>query len=144
MSCPTTYLLELAISTSGSLIAAVLWAKRHWIARELEKINWKRSGNMWWLACDLHSIKLLADLNYTTKEPDYLRKMRIAMDNSFGHAQALHMDEQVLSGIRKLKSTFYSKEPLTAGDKTEIREQVDAIIDYCGRLAIKNQPDFKP
>jgi hypothetical protein len=66
------------------------------------------------------------------------------MDNAFGHAQALHMDEQVLSGIRKLKSTFYSKEPLTAGDNTEIREQVDAIIDYCGRLAIKNQPDFKP
>jgi hypothetical protein len=82
------------------------------------------------LACDLHSIKLLADL-------DHFAKMRVAMDNAFGHAQALHMDEQVLSGIRKLKSTFYSKEPLTTGDKTEIREQVDAMIDYFGRLAIQ-------
>jgi hypothetical protein len=70
--------------------------------------------------------------------------MRIAMDNAFGHAQALHMDEHVLSGIRKLKSAFYSKEPLTDGDKTEIHEQVDAIINYCGKLAITNQPDFKP
>ncbi|MCU1296907.1 MAG: hypothetical protein JWO91_1185 [Acidobacteriaceae bacterium] len=92
---------------------------------------------MWWLACDLHSIKLLASLNS-------LEKMRIAMDKVFGHAQAFHMDEHVLSGIRKLKSTFYSKEPLTDGDKTEIREQVDAIINYCGKLAITNQPDFKP
>jgi hypothetical protein len=38
----------------------------------------------------------------------------------------------------------FPKEPLTIGDKTEIREQVDALIDYCGKVAIKNQPDFKP
>jgi hypothetical protein len=142
MSCQTTHPLEFIVGTLSSItaaaiVAAFLWTKRHWIARELEKINWKRSGNVWWLACDLHSIKLLASLNS-------LEKMRIAMDNVFGHAQALHMDEHVLSGIRKLKSTFYSKEPLTDGDKTEICEQVDAIINYCGKLAITNQPDFKP
>jgi len=142
MSCPTTYLLELVIGTLGSLIAAAmfstfLWMKRHWIARELETINWERSGNMWWLACDLHSIKELAEL-------DSLEKMRAAMDNAFAHAKALHMDKHVLSGIQGLKSVYYSKQPLTTIDKKDITRQVDAIIDYCGKLAIKNQLDFQP
>ena len=133
--------MELFTGVLGNLISAVivagfLWMKRHWIARELEKINWERSGNMWWLACDLHSIKLLADL-------ESLEKMRVAMDNAFGHAKKLHMDGRVLSGIQKLKSTYYSKQPLTKIDKDDVREEVDAIIDYCGKLAIKNQPDFK-
>jgi hypothetical protein len=141
MSCPTTHLLELIIGTLGSLIAAVIvsafaWTQRHWIARELEKINWKRSGDMWWLACDLHSIKLLADM-------EHLEKMRVAMDKAYGHAQTLNMDDHVLSGIQKLKSTYYSKQPLTKLDKDDIRVQVDAIIDYCGKLASRHQPDFK-
>ena len=140
MSCATTYALEFVVGTLSSTLAAiivafVLWMKRHWIARELEKINWKRSGNMWWLACDLHSIKLLADL-------DSLEKMRVAMDKSFDHAKALHMDKHALSEIRRLKSTYYSKQPLTKIDKDDIERHVDAILDYCGRLAIKNQPDF--
>jgi len=88
------------------------------------------------LACEIHSIKLLADL-------ESLEKMRVAMDNAFGHAKALHMDDRVLSGIQKLKSTYYSKQPLARSDKDDIRGQVDTIIDYCGKLAIKNQPDFK-
>jgi len=44
--------MSFVIGVLSSLAAAVifsgfLWAKRHWIARELEKINWKCSGNMW-------------------------------------------------------------------------------------------------
>jgi len=36
----------------------VLYLRRYWIVRELGKINWNLSGNVWWFCCDLHTVKL--------------------------------------------------------------------------------------
>ena len=122
--------------TAAALVAAFLWAKRRRIVNELAKINWKLSGDMWWLCCDLHSIKLLA-------ERERIVKMHDAIKKALDHAERMRMDDQVLSGIVKLKDTYSAKQTITTADKKQIEAQVDAIIDYCGKLAEGNQPDFK-
>jgi|SRR5882724_1861935 len=122
--------------TSAVLVSAFLWAKRHWIFNALASINWKLSGDMWWLACDLHSIKLQAELGRVAK-------MKDAIDKAKGHAEQMHMNDQVLPGIIKLKDTYFAKQTFTTDDKKQIQEQVDAIIDYCGKLAEGNQPGFR-
>jgi hypothetical protein len=96
-----------------------------------------RSGNAWWLACDLHSIKLQAD-RYD------LEKMRHAIKKSREHADKLRIDGYVLSQLRTLDQKYLEKTALTAGDKKPIQEQVDAILDYCGKLAERNQGDYEP
>ena len=122
--------------TAAALVAGFLWAKRHWIVNALAKINWKLSGDMWWLCCDLHSIKLQA-------EGDRITKMHDAIKKAQDHAERMRMDDQVLSGIVKLKDTYSAKQTITTADKKQIEAQVDAIIDYCGKLAEGNQPDFE-
>jgi len=122
--------------TAAALVSAFLWAKRRWILNALANINWKLSGDMWWLACDLHSIKLQAEL-------DRVAKMKDAMDKAKGHAEQMRMNDQVLSRIVKMKDAYSAKQTLTKADKKQIQEQVDAIIDYCGKLAEGNQPGFR-
>jgi hypothetical protein len=111
---------------------SLVWAKRHWIVNELQTINWKRSGDAWWLACDLHSIKLQAN-RYD------LAKMRDAIEKSHGHANKLRIDGYVLSQLRTLDNTYLGKTALTEDDKKPIQEQVDAILEYCTELAELNQ-----
>ena len=91
---------------------------------------------MWWLCCDLHSIKLLA-------ERERIAKMHDAIKKALDHAERMRMDNQVISGIVKLKDTYSAKQTITTADKKQIEAQVDAIIDYCGKLAEGNQPDFE-
>ena len=71
-------------------------------------------------------------------------KMRTAIDKSLDHAKSMGMDDHVLSEVQKLQTTYSAKTELTNADKEQIRQQVDAIIDRCGKLADLNQPGYKP
>jgi hypothetical protein len=95
------------------------------------------TGDAWWLACDLHSIKLQA-------QRDDLAKMREAIVKSQEHANKLGSDSYVLSRLRMLGKTYERKTAITEADKKPIQEQVDAILDYCGKSAERNQRNYKP
>jgi hypothetical protein len=108
----------------------VLYVKRHWVAKELGVINWKLSGDVWWFCCDLHSIKLQADLGRPGK-------VREAIDAALRHAKAIGADKDAMSQVAALRG-------INPADKKTIQERVDAIIDNFGKRAISSQPGFKP
>jgi hypothetical protein len=54
------------------------------------------------------------------------------------------MDDRVLSEVQELQTTYTAKTELTDADKEQIRQQVDTVIDRCGKLAELNQPSHKP
>ena len=119
---------------SGSTVAFFVWLFGHrWFSKELSKIKWQQSGNVWWLACDLHSIKAFANLS----KPE---KMLHAVDQAIHHARSIGMDDFLISRLANLRKTAESS-PLK---NDEIEKQIDEILDYCGKMAEKNQPDYKP
>jgi len=139
MSCLPPFLVGVISSfTASALWALLLWVNRNRIANALaQRIDWKRSGDAWWLACDLHTIKLQA-------KDGRVAKMRDAMNKALGHAERMSMNDEVISQIRKLTATHGAKQELTDVDKEQIRERVDAILDECGKLAGVNQPGYAP
>ncbi|SRR6266849_3390662 len=133
------HLIDYFVITGADLTAVfVAWlCGRRWFVKELSKIKWQQSGNVWWLACDLHSVKLLADMN---RRP----KMLHAIDQAIFHAGSIGIDDHVSAQLRKLKEGYAEERELTQQDKNDIRERIDALIDYCGKLAERDQPQFKP
>jgi hypothetical protein len=126
-------LWETLIGAAGNfvfLVATLSFAylKRQWIGKQLSRLRWGLAADVWWLACDLHSIKLQADLERPLK-------VRDAICKASGHAQAIGMKDVVLQ-IQAL----YEVNPAR---KALVRDKVDAIIDYCGKLAELSQPNFK-
>ncbi len=132
-------LIDYVVITLADLTAAfVAWLfGRRWFMKELSKIKWQQSGNVWWLACDLHSVKLLADM-------DRRPKMLSAIDQAIHHAGSIGIDDHVSVQLRKLKEAYAEERQLTQQDKKDIQERIDALIDYCGKLAERDQPHFKP
>jgi hypothetical protein len=94
----------------------------------ISKIKWNLSGNVWWFACDLHSVKLQADLGRTAKVRDAICKAQ-------GHARTIGVDKEILAQIQKLND-------IDPTDKAAIRDAVDCIIDRVGKIAAKSQPSF--
>jgi hypothetical protein len=119
------------------LSAFVAWVKPKWARAILRKINWRLSGDLWWLACDLHSIKLQAALGR-------IPEMKSAIEHARGHAENLGMKGDVLSMIDKMRDKYRNAAGLTQHELTKVREESDAIIDYVGKLAELGQPNYKP
>jgi hypothetical protein len=135
-----TFLTDTASTGIGTALAALLiWlATRDWFRGELAKIKWQQSGNVWWLACDLHSIKGHADLDSGPQ------RMLKDIDQALHHASSIAMDHFVISRLEKLRDSYVGKATFESGDKDQIHREVNALTDYCGNLAAKNQPDYKP
>jgi hypothetical protein len=134
-----SHLIDYVVITLADVTAGlIVWLfGRQWFVKQLSEVKWQQSGDAWWLACDLHSIKLLADMNN-------IPKMRTAIGKSLGHAKSMGMDDRVLSEVQELQTTYTAKTELTDADKEQIRQQVDTVIDRCGKLAELNQPSHKP
>jgi hypothetical protein len=109
-------------------LLALAYSKRHWILRQISKINWNLSGNVWWFACDLHSIKLQADLDRPARVSDAICK-------ALGHATTIGVDNEIVTEIRKLND-------IDPRNKTAITNAVDRIIGRVGEIAVKSQPNF--
>lgn len=122
---------------AAALIAVAIWAFPRLFRAVLRKVNWKLSGDLWWLACDLHSIKLQAGLG---RIPEMQRAMKKALE----HARKLGMKETVLTMLRTLLHDYSDRSDLSEKERTfVIREKVDRIIDYIGNLAEIGQPDYQ-
>src|SRR5438034_10299213 len=79
----------------GGSVIIFGYVKRRWIVEQISKIKWNLSGDVWWFACDLHSIKLQADLGR-------IAQVRDAICQALGHAHTIGVDDDVLLQIRKL------------------------------------------
>ena len=122
---------------AAGVIALLAWFKPQWTRRILRKINWRLSGDLYWLACDLHSIKLQAGLGR-------ISEMRSAIEHALGHAKNLGMKRDVISKIEILRDKYRNTVALPQHEVSQVREESDAIIDYVGKLAELGQPDYEP
>src|SRR5258708_15768037 len=121
MSCVRPYVIGIVSSFIASALWALLvWLNRNGLANWLAKnTNWKRSGDAWWLACELHSIKLHAGA-------DHISRISNDISQALRHAEAMGMNDEVLSTIRELRDTYAAKQKLTDPEKQQIQEQVDS------------------
>ena len=119
----------------GNLIASAIelgfrWLWKHGSTKQLFGLQWKLSGDVWWLACDLHTVKMQPMLNNPQKVP-------VAISQAMSHAQAIGADQEELTWIETLSE-------INPADARKLQEAVDPIIAHFGKLAELNQPDFKP
>ena len=119
----------------GNLIASAIevgfrWLWRHGQSGRIAEIRWKLSGDVWWLACDLHTIKLQPMLHH----PD---RVQGAISQALKHAQAIGANQDSLSRINRLIE-------INPTDGTKMQQEVDPIIAHFGKLAELNQSHFKP
>jgi hypothetical protein len=119
----------------GNLIASAIEVGFRWLWRSgqierIAEIRWKLSADVWWLACDLHTIKLQPMLHHPDRVPD-------AISQALKHAQAIGADQDAISSIQTLSE-------INPTDATKLQQEVDPIINYFAKLAEVNQPDFNP
>ena len=131
------YAWAFLIGLASNLVTAVLlWLNRRRIVKGLQE-TWKAPGDVWWLACDLHSIKLQTDLGRVAE-------MKAAMRKALEHAQKLRIKGNVRASLEALPVTYADVREFGSGDREKIRVEVDSIIDRCGRLAEFHQPGYEP
>jgi len=119
----------------GNLVASLIvvgvnWLLKHGNPKQISALQWKLSGDVWWLACDLHTVKMQPMLNNPQKVPT-------AITQAEKHAQRIGADDGMLSRIEALRT-------INPTDARKLQEAVDPIIASFGKLAELNQPDFKP
>jgi len=123
------------VGVIGNLVASLIvaganWLLKHGSTKQISDLQWKLSGDVWWLACDLHTVKMQPMLNNPHKVPT-------AITQAEKHAQRIGANDGMLSRIEALRQ-------INPTDATRLREAVDPIIHAFGKLAELNQPNFKP